>query len=151
MFEIPTHQNNRFDTGVVRGKAVTVKINGININAYEGESIGAVLSAAGIRRIRNTPHHHDPRGLYCGMGMCHGCLVTVDGQPNIRACVTPVGSGMEITLQDGFGKYSEKPKAAPPSETEHIQVPLVIVGGGTSRVERCHRRGSIRHSSASHR
>lgn len=130
MFEIPTHLNNRFDTGVARGKAVTVKINGIDINAYEGESIGAVSTAAGIRKIRYTPHHHDPRGLYCGMGMCHGCLVTVNGQPNIRACVTPVESGMEITLQEGFGKYTVKPKVPTPSKTEHIQVPLVIVGGG---------------------
>ncbi len=106
MFEIPTHMNKRFVAGVARGKTIAVKINGVNIKAHEGESIGAVLTASGVRKIRNAPHRHDPRGLYCGMGVCHGCLVTVDEQPNIRACVTPVESGMEITLQDGFGKFT---------------------------------------------
>ena len=93
MFEIPTHINKRFEAGVARGKAIAVKINGVNIKAHEGESIGAVLTASGVRKIRYAPHHHDPRGLYCGMGACHGCLVTVNGQPNIRACVTPEHQG----------------------------------------------------------
>ena len=130
MFEIPTHMNRRFEAGVARGKAIAVKINGVNIKAHEGESIGAVLTASGVRKIRYAPHHNDPRGLYCGMGSCYGCLVTVDGRPNIRACVTPVESEMEITLQDGFGKFTVESTIAVPAESEQFQIPLVIVGGG---------------------
>jgi len=130
MFEIPTHMNKRFEAGMVRGKAIAVKVNGVNIKAYEGESIGAVLTASGVRKIRYAPHHHDPRGLYCGMGSCYGCLVTVNGQPNIRACVTPVESGMEITLQDGFGKFTVESTIPVPAESEQFQIPLVIIGGG---------------------
>ncbi|HIJ55458.1 MAG TPA: FAD-dependent oxidoreductase [Deltaproteobacteria bacterium] len=130
MFEIPTHLNKRFEAGVARGKAIAVKINGVNIRAHEGESIGAVLTASGVRKIRYAPHPHDPRGLYCGMGSCYGCLVTVGGQPNIRACVTPVESGMEITLQDGFGKFTVESTMPVPAESEQFQIPLVIVGGG---------------------
>jgi len=130
MFDIPTHKNRRFISGVSRGSAIAVTVNGVNLKAYEGESIGAVLTASGVRKIRYAPHHHEPRGLYCGMGSCYGCLVTVDGQPNIRACVTPVEPGMEIALQDGFGKFVVESTIPIPTESELFQIPLVVVGGG---------------------
>jgi NADH dehydrogenase/NADH:ubiquinone oxidoreductase subunit G len=30
------------------------------------------------------------------MGLCYECLVTVDGIPNVRACLTPVAEGMVV-------------------------------------------------------
>ena len=77
-------------TGVARGQEVEIRVNGRTFRAFEGETIGAVLIACGIRQVRRSQHHQDPRGLYCCMGICHECLVTVDGEPNIKACVTPV-------------------------------------------------------------
>ncbi len=33
---------------------------------------------------------------YCGMRICHQCLVTVDGVRDVRACMTVVRPGMKI-------------------------------------------------------
>jgi NADH dehydrogenase/NADH:ubiquinone oxidoreductase subunit G len=34
--------------------------------------------------------------VFCGIGVCFDCLVTVDGS-QIRACVTPVRDGMQVS------------------------------------------------------
>jgi predicted molibdopterin-dependent oxidoreductase YjgC len=73
-----------------------VTIDGEEVTAYEGESVAAVLLAEGRRAFRRTLKEGAPRGLFCGMGICFDCLVTVDGVPNIRACLTPVADRMAI-------------------------------------------------------
>ncbi len=65
------------------------------VEALEGETIAAALSAAGILTFRHTLNGA-PRGLHCGMGACQDCVVTVDGRIGQRACVTPVRGGMEV-------------------------------------------------------
>ena len=35
-----------------------------------------------------------------GMGVCYDCLVTIDGVPNQRACMTPVQDRMEIRIDE---------------------------------------------------
>ncbi|HIC88278.1 MAG TPA: (2Fe-2S)-binding protein [Anaerolineae bacterium] len=82
-----------------RGQAVTVIIDGVPVQAYLGETIAAVLLAQGRRAWRRTAKAGQPRGLFCGMGICFDCLVTVDGRPNVRACVTPVTEGMVVQTQ----------------------------------------------------
>ena len=84
---------------VQRGKSITININGTLQTAYEGETIGGALLAAGQRSWRHTRHGH-PRGLFCGIGACFDCLVTVNGTPNVRACVTPVTEGMVVQTQN---------------------------------------------------
>ena len=44
-----------------------------------GQTVAAALTAAGIRTWRTT-RHGAPRGLFCGMGVCQDCLVTIDGR-----------------------------------------------------------------------
>ena len=36
----------------------------------------------------------------CGMGACQDCLVTVDGTSGVRACLTPVRAGMDVTTSE---------------------------------------------------
>lgn len=81
---------------VQRGEPITVTLNGQPVIAFAGETVAAVLLAAGRRVLRHTLKNGAPRGLFCGMGVCFECLVTVDGAPNIRACLTPVTDGMAI-------------------------------------------------------
>ena len=85
------------------GRLVSVSVDGKEIQAVEGEPIAAALLAQGIRVFRKTPRFGEPRGLFCGIGRCTDCIMTVDGVPNVRTCVTPVRAGMVITsnLQDG--------------------------------------------------
>lgn len=81
---------------VKRGEAVTIQIDGQPVPAFAGETVAAVLMASGCRVFRHTPKAQAPRGLYCGMGICFECLVTVDGVANVRACLTPVRAGMVV-------------------------------------------------------
>jgi predicted molibdopterin-dependent oxidoreductase YjgC len=78
------------------------------IPAIEGEPIAAALLAAGIRKFRYTHKEGKARGIYCGIGRCTDCIMTVDGQPNVRTCVTPVINGMIVETQKGLGKWSEE-------------------------------------------
>lgn len=75
---------------------MTVVVDGRTVRAWEGETVAAVLLAEGMRTFRRSLVRHEPRGLFCGMGVCYECLVTVDGRAYVRACMTPVADGMVI-------------------------------------------------------
>jgi predicted molibdopterin-dependent oxidoreductase YjgC len=88
----------RIDSETKRGLPVTITVDGVPIQAYSGETIAGALLANGQRAWRRT-ERGEPRGLFCGMGICFDCLVTVDGVPNVRACVTPVTEGMAVETE----------------------------------------------------
>jgi NADH dehydrogenase/NADH:ubiquinone oxidoreductase subunit G len=88
-----------------RGRAVTITVDGRPVAAYEGESLAAALFAAGQQILRTSPRRESPRGYFCGMGICHDCLMTVDGQPSVRACMTPVREGLSAETQAGLGRW----------------------------------------------
>ncbi len=81
---------------IQRGKPVTISVDGKPIEAYQGETVAAAMLAAGIRTFHKSHKHHQPRSLYCGMGICYECLVTINGVHAQRACITPVEEGMQI-------------------------------------------------------
>ncbi len=82
----------------------TFSFAGKEIPAEPGQSIGAALLAAGHRSWRTTRHGGAPRGLFCGIGICFDCLVTVNGRPNQRACVTEAAAGDQVEPQEGPGR-----------------------------------------------
>jgi predicted molibdopterin-dependent oxidoreductase YjgC len=81
---------------VDRGRPVRLVVDGIEVLAYEGESVAAALMAAGQRGLRTAPRRGEPRGIYCGIGLCFECAVTIDGRRSIRACLTPVRDGLRV-------------------------------------------------------
>ena len=85
---------------------VEILVDGNVIEAYEGEPILAALLASGIRINRYTVKKKEPRGIFCGIGQCSDCSMIVDGQPNVRTCITPVKAGMIIKTQDGLSRGS---------------------------------------------
>jgi predicted molibdopterin-dependent oxidoreductase YjgC len=95
----------RMTVAVERGLAFDILVDGRHVVAYEGESIAAALFAAGARITRWTARAGEPRGYFCGMGVCQDCLVTVDGLPNVRACMTPVREGLRVETQRGLGDW----------------------------------------------
>ncbi|MDA3789831.1 MAG: (2Fe-2S)-binding protein [Desulfobacula sp.] len=86
---------------VERGKKITLMVNGKKNLAYEGESVHAALIAAGIKNFRASKTGK-PRGIFCGMGICYECLVTIDNIPDQRACMTMVKDNMEIITEVPF-------------------------------------------------
>lgn len=79
-----------------RGRPVTILVDGKPVQAFSGETIASALLASGQRAWRRSHKLHRPRGIFCGMGVCFDCVVTVNGQPGIRACLTPVADGMVV-------------------------------------------------------
>ncbi len=95
---------------IERGNPITIMVNGSPIEAYPGESIAAALLAAGQRAFRQTLGGNSPRGLFCGMGICYDCMVTVDGVPNVRSCMTTVQEGCVIELSSANEPRDEAAK-----------------------------------------
>jgi predicted molibdopterin-dependent oxidoreductase YjgC len=87
--------------GVRKGDSFTVRVDGAEVTAYDGDSVAAVLVRAGLVSWRRTRHGDRPRGLFCGIGACQDCLVTVDGVEGVRACVAPAAFGAEIRTSEG--------------------------------------------------
>jgi len=83
-------------------RRVTVYYEGRPVEAAEGETVASALTRAGIKVFRTTEKTGEPRGLYCGMGRCSDCMMVVDGEPNVRTCVTPVRDGMRVEIQHGL-------------------------------------------------
>ncbi len=103
------HGDLRMAANVARGRALRIVVDGEEIGAYEGESVAVALLAAGRRFTRWTARAGEPRGYFCGMGVCHDCLVTLDGLPNVRACMTPVKDGQRVDTQRGLGEWPVAP------------------------------------------
>ena len=82
-------------------KTVKISVDGRQVDAREGEPIAAALTAAGIKVLHKSPKKDEPRGYYCAIGVCSDCFMIVDGQPNVRTCVTPVQEGMVVETQKG--------------------------------------------------
>ena len=75
---------------------VTITFAGRTLQARDGQSVAAALTAAGVRSWRTTRRGARPRGLFCGIGACFDCLLTIDGRPAQRACLVPVRDGMIV-------------------------------------------------------
>jgi predicted molibdopterin-dependent oxidoreductase YjgC len=93
------------ETGGGPPRRVRLTIDGEELLAVEGQTVAAALLAAGRRTLRFTSRRGEPRGLFCGMGVCQDCLMQVDGRPNVRACQTPAADGMCLETQRGAGSW----------------------------------------------
>ena len=66
----------------------------------DGETLLAALIAAGYKSLKKSPLRDESRGALCGMGVCFECMVTVNGVPNIRSCMTEVEDNMKVEIND---------------------------------------------------
>jgi predicted molibdopterin-dependent oxidoreductase YjgC len=85
---------------------IVFTFEGRAIQARTGEPIAAALLAAGERVFRTMPKTGEARGGYCFVGRCADCLVVVDGEPNVMACLTPICAGMTVVRQRGPGSWA---------------------------------------------
>jgi len=92
----------RIKNSAIRAKAVSIMVDGKRIRAYENETVGMSILAAGKRTLARSIKFHRPRSMFCSTGTCHRCLMEIDGIPNRRACLTFVRDGMTIRSQNSF-------------------------------------------------
>jgi D-hydroxyproline dehydrogenase subunit gamma len=85
---------------IKRRPAVSIRVNGRPVQATPGETVLAALTAAGFRVLKKSNVRGEARGAFCGMGVCYECLVTINGVPKQRSCMTEVEAGMEILTHE---------------------------------------------------
>lgn len=83
-------------------RTVEIVIDGRRVAAREGEPIAVALWAAGHVVLGRSAKYHRPRGPYCFQGRCDGCLMRVDGVPNVMTCRTPAREGTSVESQNAF-------------------------------------------------
>jgi len=64
--------------------SVRISVDGVVVSGREGQTIAGVLLASGRRTWRTAAG--DERGIFCGMGVCQDCVLTVNGVEGVRAC-----------------------------------------------------------------
>jgi predicted molibdopterin-dependent oxidoreductase YjgC len=87
----------------VRTELVSFTFDGTPMTAEVGQTVGAALLAAGIRSWRVTRSGGRPRGLFCGIGACFDCLVDLNGDRAVRACLVPVHEGDQVRTSASVG------------------------------------------------
>jgi D-hydroxyproline dehydrogenase subunit alpha len=108
---------------------IAFTFDGHRVVARPGQSLAAALTEAGVRAFRDTVGGAE-RGIFCGMGVCQDCLVTVDGTPNRRACMTPVEAGMAVAKQVALPDFSQTAETPKAGEARVIAPDVLILGGG---------------------
>jgi glycine/D-amino acid oxidase-like deaminating enzyme len=114
------------------GRPVRFWYDGQPVEGLEGETIAASLAAGGIKAMRHT-RGGERRGLYCGMGACFDCLVTVDGRTSQRACLTKVADGQQVRSTPPAGTAEDPLQPLAPAagaEPARLQVDVLVIGAG---------------------
>lgn len=83
-----------------RTRKVKIKVDGIEIDAYRGETVLAALVASGYKKLKRSQVTGEYRGPLCGMGVCYECQVMINGIPNLRSCMIEVEDNMDIRLHE---------------------------------------------------
>ena len=87
----------RLNSGIRRGEQIEFYLDGQPLKAFKGETIAAALMASGHMVARTIDSQ--PLGVYCNIGVCHSCLMTVNGVKSVRTCRAQVTEGCKVEAQ----------------------------------------------------
>ncbi|MFD7991499.1 (2Fe-2S)-binding protein [Streptomyces mexicanus] len=79
-------------------RPLRITVDGEPVDGIAGQTIAGVLLGAdrlSWRRQRSGA----PRGVFCGIGVCFDCLVTVGDERDVRACRRRARDGDVVTTQ----------------------------------------------------
>jgi D-hydroxyproline dehydrogenase subunit alpha len=75
---------------------VRFRFDGRDLTAPAGSTVAGALLSNGERAWRITRRGDQRRGLFCGIGTCFDCLVDVNGDRAVRACLRALEDGDEV-------------------------------------------------------
>jgi hypothetical protein len=87
----------RIEEGIQWKDPVEFFVDGQSVTGYKGETIASALMNAGYFVSRTL--NGNPLGVYCNIGVCHSCVMTVNGNSSVRICKTPVSEGCRVESQ----------------------------------------------------
>ena len=64
--------------------SIRIAVDGTALEGRDGQTIAGVLIGAGRRTWRTADGAE--RGVFCGIGVCQDCILTVNGVEGVRAC-----------------------------------------------------------------
>jgi thioredoxin reductase/bacterioferritin-associated ferredoxin len=118
---------------------VTFRYDGRKLTAPAGSTIAAALLRSDIPAWRRTRRRDDSRGLFCGIGHCHDCLVDVNEDAAVRACQVVVRDQDDVRPSRSVGRPDEvlRPARMRPEErpggaeaSGRIRTEVAVVGAG---------------------
>ncbi len=109
----------------------TFTFDGRTVPVRPGQSVAAALTEAGEKSFRQTASGAT-RGIFCGMGVCQDCLVTIDGVPNVRACMTPARDGMAVDPQVALPRLDTARTVTERPVARSIAPDVLVIGGGAA-------------------
>ncbi|HMR49427.1 MAG TPA: (2Fe-2S)-binding protein [Arachnia sp.] len=83
-------------------RTIIFTLDGEPIEALEGQTIAGAVLASGRTAWRSTTAG-EHRGVFCGIGVCFDCIVTVSEARDVRACLRRVRDGDQVRTQDDSG------------------------------------------------
>lgn len=112
-----------------QGASFAVEFDGETVAAVAGESIAAALAASGRLALKRDKSG-TTRGLFCGMGACFDCQVSVNGGPAKRACLTKVRPGMKISSLAYRATFPGVDTCFNADQTETLECDVLVIGAG---------------------
>ncbi|MGB5985785.1 MAG: 2Fe-2S iron-sulfur cluster-binding protein, partial [Desulfobacterales bacterium] len=82
---------------------IPFSFQGRSFNGLQGDTLATALLANGVKIFSRSLKYHRPRGLYSLDGESANTMLNVDGVPNVMAEITPLRSGMAVTVQNVKG------------------------------------------------
>jgi len=122
----------------VRGKRIYFTFDGTEISCIKGQSIAAAALANNITSF-SRDRKDRPRGVFCGMGVCFECMVSVAGEGDTRACLTPAREGINVSSSSYLRDLSSAEAGLSTKSTVEQQpteisgrttIDVVVVGAG---------------------
>ena len=80
----------------------SIDFDGKRVPLEEGDTVASALYRSGVRTFTRSLKYHRRRGLYCLTGDCPNCLMTVDGEPGVRACTAEACDGQKVRRESGW-------------------------------------------------
>ena len=112
--------------------AASFDFDGAAVPVRPGDTVATALMRAG-RIAQRVTRGDNPRGLFCGMGVCHDCLVVIDGRAAQRACMTPADGVQRVMPHREARSAAPLEPLAPAPGVGALpveEVDLAIVGAG---------------------
>ncbi len=78
------------------------RFDGRPLASAPGETLVQALSHREIPVLQRSIRYHRPRAPFCGTGQCTGCLVRVNGVPNVRGCRYVPSPGDAIRTENAW-------------------------------------------------
>lgn len=79
---------------------ISITVDGEELHGPAGSSVAGILLENGRDSWRTSSRDRRPRGIFCGIGVCFDCILTVNGERDVRACQRRACDGDIVSVQD---------------------------------------------------